>query len=434
MHSMSSQLSKRAELPQLPAQWRSVDTAAEHEARALGGSLAKRSTDASAEIASFRRKLASAASTDLTRLSDNCATQLRDALEKKDRLRNELDKELPSLARDNQQINSDTLARLRREHGPDSPTHKDAAAKSEDTAKDLRRVKADVDGRPPRTHLGHWYLLVMLVLAVAEVPVNRAAFELAFREEPLFSLLLAAAVGCVLIFFAHLIGLMIRQWPTKANWTQILLRVGALTLLITLVGCGVYFLARMRQAYFALISTESIGFGQRLQEALQGGTSQAAVIVQNVPLGFSDWAFVAVNLLLFVFGIAASFMRHDPHPDYEKASRRSIKAERRVANIVKIYEDKVSSENQRFEKRKRGLEGQMSDLGASVAAISDQADAVARHVASSRILAAQVIRSRCGALAEGYNSGLTPGARRMPLPDLEEILADLVVEPLPYAS
>lgn len=431
---MSSELAKRAELPPLPAQWRGVDAAAEHEARADGARLAKRGSDPTAEMDSFRRKLATAASADLTRLGETCATQLKDALDKRDRLRNELDRELPGRARENQQANADTLAQFRRLHGPDSPAHKDAVAKAEDAAKDLRNAKAEVGGRPLRTHLGIWYIVAMVSLALAEVPVNRSAFELAFREEPIFSLLLAGAVGGVLIFFAHLIGILLRQWPVKPSVAQIGVRIGALALLLTLTGAGVYFLARMRQAYFALISTESEGFGQRLQEALQGGTAQAVAMVQNAPLGVNDWAFIGFNALLFTFGVAASFMRHDPHPDYEKAIRRSQKADKKLARIVADYEKKIAFENERFEAKKRGFEAQMSDLAAAIAALSDQEAALMRHLTSSRTLTAQVIRSRCGAFADGYNAETPPGGRRMVVPELRAIQEDLIVEGLPHAA
>jgi hypothetical protein len=429
---MSSELAKRAELPPLPVQWRGVDAAAEHEARAEGARLAKRGADLSAEMDSFRRKLATAASADLTRLGETCATQLKDALDKRERLKNELDRELPGRARENQQANADTLAQLRRLHGPDSPAHKDAAAKAEDAAKDLRKAKAEVDGRPLRTHLGIWYIFAMVGLALAEVPVNRSAFELAFREEPLFSLLLAGAVGGVLIFFAHLIGILLRQWPLKLSVVQIGVRIGALALLLSLTGAGVYFLARMRQAY--LISTENEGFGQRLQEALQGSAAQAVVVVQDAPLGVNDWAFIGFNVLLFTFGVAASFMRHDPHPDYEKAIKRSQKADKRLARIVAEYEKKIAFENERFEARKRGFEAQMSDLAAAIAALSDQEAALRRHLTSSRTLTAQVIRSRCGAFADGFNAGTPPGGRRMVVPELRAIQEDLIVEGLPHAA
>jgi hypothetical protein len=242
------------------------------------------------------------------------------------------------------------------------------------------------------------------------------------------------AVGGVLIYFAHLIGIIIRQWPARLTVGQIAARAGALFVLIGLTGSGMYFLARMRQAYMHLIMAESEGFGSRLQEALQGGAVQTAAIFSDAPFSSSDYAFIAVNVLLFVFGVATSFMRHDPHPDYEKAERIASKADRILAKISGEYEEKVAKESERFETRKRGLEAQMSDLGSAIAAISDQAVAVDRHLNSSRILAAQVIRSRCGAFADGFNGQLPSGIVRMQVPSLREIQDDLVVEALPHAA
>ena len=157
---------------------------------------------------------------------------------------------------------------------------------------------------------------MMLVLALAEVPVNRAAFELTFREEPIFSLMLAAAVGLILVFFAHVIGMTLRQWPLRPRIGPVIARIAALLAMASIVGAGVYFMAKMRQAFIRLTSAEADDFAQRLQQALRGGSETPVAVMADMPLTVNDWTFIALNLLIFTFGVVASFLRHDPHPDY----------------------------------------------------------------------------------------------------------------------
>ena len=66
---------------------------------------------------------------------------------------------------------------------------------------------------------GRVYLPLMVALALVEVPVNRLAFELFFQEQPAVSLALAVVVGAVLMFFAHMVGTLVRRMEhAVADW------------------------------------------------------------------------------------------------------------------------------------------------------------------------------------------------------------------------
>lgn len=423
---MSSVLARRAGLPQLSPRWTSPDAAAAQADR-NEGQRAARDGDADA-LDRFWRRLAGDGASDLLRLYGDCARLLGDHNARRDRLRHELDTDLIGQAAANQRQHDERVAALRREAGPEAAAYRDSAARAEDAQKALRAVRGEVDGRPLRTQFGPLYGLMLLLLALAEVPVNRAAFELTFREEPVFSLLLAAAVGIILIFFAHVIGLILRRWPQRPKAGQVAARVAALAILLGIAGAGVYAMARMRQSFIRLTAAENDGFAQRLQEALRGGARQTASIMADVPLGIGDWIFIAVNVLIFTFGIIASFMRHDPHPDYERAIRDGRRTERAFAKIEKRHGAALRAETARYEERKRGLEQQMGELRATMATLTDQAGAIREHCASSRQMVAQTVRKRCGSFADGFST--VPGANwgAQAAPDLETIAAEL---PLP---
>ncbi len=420
---MSSSLSKRLTLPQLSRRWTGPDSAAAQGDRTEGDRAGREGVEPDLALRRFWQKLAAEGAGDLLRLYGECHRLREDQDARTERLRHELDQETVGLAAANQRQHDERLGSLRRELGPEAAPYRQAAARSEDGQKALRAIRAEVNARPLRSQPHLLYLFIMAVLALAEVPVNRAAFELTFREEPVFSLLLAMAVGIVLIFFAHVIGLILRQWPRRPRLGAVALRLGALGVILAAVGAGIYFMARMRQAYMRLTAAENDGFAQRLQEALRGGARETVQVMQDLPLSFGDWTFIAINILLFLFGIAASFLRHDPHPDYEKAMRESQRADKGFARHERRYATALSEETARYEERKRALETQMSDLRATIAAVSDQTVGIARHCQASLQMVAQTIRTRCGNFVDGYNAA--GAARIAAVPTLEAIIAEL---------
>lgn len=443
---MSSTLARSASRPLLSPRWTSPDAASAQADRSEGMRAARDSADGADALDRFWRSLAADGARDLLRLYGEGARLLEGQSATRERLRHELDTDLVNRAAANQRQHDDRMGALRRESGPESPPYKERAARAEDAQKTLRAVRGEVNSRPLRTQFGPFYYLMMLVLALAEVPVNRAAFELAFREEPVFSLLLAAAVGVTLIFLAHCVGLVLRRWPQRPSFGAVATRVAALAAILGVVGPGIYVMARMRQGFMRLISAESDSFAQRLQEALRGGTTQAAaaaVTTDAPPLTIGDWTFIAINVLFFVAGVVLSFSRHDPHPDYEKAIREGRRADRALAKVEKRYGAKAREEAARYEERKRSLEGQMGELRATLAALADQSSGIQEHCAASRQMVAQTVRKRCATFVDGFGTaaaaaaaaaataagaaaGAAPSGRAAPMtPPVETILTEL---------
>jgi len=402
-----------------------ADPAAAQGARNEGARAVREEADGADALSRFWRRLAAEGASDLIRLYGECARLLEYHNAKRERFRHELDTELVNQAAANQRQHDDRIGALKREVGPEAPIYKERAAKSEDAQKALRAVRGEVNSRPLRTSFGPLYYLIMLMLALAEIPVNRAAFELTFREEPILSLLLAAAVGVILIFFAHVIGLILRRWPQRPKAGQIVARAITLVGIIGVVGGGVYVMARMRQVFLRLVSAENEGFAQRLQEALRGGTEQTVAVMTDSPFSISDWTFIAINVLILAFGIVASFLRHDPHPDYAKAIQDARRAERAYANIEKKFSTRMRDENARYGERNRSLENQMGELRSAIVALADQSIGILEHCFSSRQMMAQTIRKRSSTFTDGFMAGPANGRRSLVVPAIEDILTDL---------
>lgn len=408
--------------------WMATDAATAQSDRNEGSRAAADRAEPSGALDRYWRRLTAEGAGDLLRLYGECSRVLEDQNARRERLRQEHDTEMVGQGTANQRQHDDRLATLKRELGPEAPVYRQLAARAEDTQKTLRSIRGEVNSRPLRTQFVAFYPVGMLLLALAEVPVNRAAFELTFREEPVFSVLVAAGVGIAVIFFAHWVGLTLRRWPRRPTLATVAPRIGGLAVVLAAVGAGIYFMARMRQAFMRLVSAESEGFAQRLQEALRGGAREAVSVMVEQPMTIGDWTFLAINVLLFLFGVVASFLRHDPHPDYEKAVRDAARAERAFAAAEKRYGDKVAAETARFEDRKRALDGQIGELQASLSALSDQSAGVREHCLSNRQMVAQAIRTRCGSFIEGYGGAAGRAGIAAKPPETQAILREL---PLP---
>jgi hypothetical protein len=133
-------------------------------------------------------------------------------------------------------------------------------------------------------------------------------------------------------------------------------------------------------------------------------------------------AFMAINVLLFLFGVAASFLRHDPHPDYERAVEEARRTDQALARAEKRHGAAVRDETARYEERKRSIDTQIGELRAAIAALSDQSAGIGRHCLDSRRAVAQAIRTRCGNFAEGFNAA---GRARAAAPEMDTILREL---------
>ena len=145
---------------------------------------------------------------------------------------------------------------------------------------------------------------VLLLLAVAQVAINRLAFELFFQEQPLFSLILAGAVGIALMFMAHLTGLLVRREAQAPRWRQGR-QIAGLVLVLLVTGMLVYALATMRQLYIQLLQNEGGSLQQQVEAILQGNAASAVKEVASTQLGVAGYTLMALNVTLFVVGAAA---------------------------------------------------------------------------------------------------------------------------------
>ena len=175
------------------------------------------------------------------------------------------------------------------------------------------------------------------------------AFELFFESGQLISIVVATGVGAMLVF-AHITGAsfreLIKEVPvSKANTY---LSMGALNSLVVVL---IFYLSKMRQAFVSISNQNEQGFNIDADKLLNSDTPglNEALGSQNIPIfsankSWSEGMFLLlINVAIYVCGFVAAFVRHDSHPDYEKAQRNYDKDRKELFKVRKLLDDKLST-------------------------------------------------------------------------------------------
>lgn len=325
-----------------------------------------------------------------------------------DDLARERDEHIGQKLREGREERQRALAALESKAGPSSARYSAQALALEQAERDHRAVRAAVGGRLLRRQLVGLYWAVLLLLAVAEVPINRLAFELFFQEQPLFSLILAAAVGVALMFLAHLTGLLVRREPQPPRWRQVR-HVGGILLILLVTGTLVYALAAMRQLFVQMLQNDSGSLQQQVESILRGNPASAVTQVASTRLGLAGYTLMVLNVTLFVVGSAASFIRHDPHPDYEAAWGAERRGRARLLRTRAKFETRLDAARREHDTRIQALDELLRETEARHEQLAAQLAAVGPFFADTVSRIANNVRGRSLAFVEGALAALPEG-------------------------
>jgi hypothetical protein len=304
------------------------------------------------------------------------------------------------------------LDELSSKYGPNSVQYQAAAQAHEDARRRLTEQE-DRLRRPPRMHLrrpkiGPFtpYVLCLIFLALIETPVNMPVFQTVFDQAPIFALIAAVAMGVVLVFLAHLAGMLLSRisdrTPEEERGRK---RTGGLwvaAILILIVGL----------ATIAVVATGRFDpVTQAFQDAaaiLQGAPAAAAAppVVQQVTFDILGLSIPRDPLILFLFtltifivGVTLSFFRHDPNRDYEgfvEAEERTLAAlieiqrqwENERQHLVANLREDINAITKKMDEEQRAIDRADNKLEALDAQYRQSVEIV-KEVARARINAYQ---------------------------------------------
>ena len=350
----------------------------------------------------------------LSKLEDDKEKITSKLSQEKIQMQRKLDIQIPKSQDETNILAQNELDQIEKLAGQTSAKHAEISEKLSFAEQSLRNIRMSINNRPLSVQMTNVYLPFMILLAFAEVWINSKAFELFFESSPLISLFLASAVGAMLVFFAHISGTTIKRAQSKEiiiDKPKLYVPMFVLNILVVVF---IYFLAKMRQAFVAIQEQSTQGFGNELEELLKDPNLQnlnidaeqtsAIISLISTNLGEAGLFLLLVNLLVYICGFIAAFIRHDTHPDYEFAQKQYDKYRTALTKVVKAYDDKVAS----IDKRK-------SDIHADIRKERDIADErmyeidkeiaeMNYKVSELKTSAMQVLRSRINAYRNGNKS------------------------------
>jgi hypothetical protein len=334
-----------------------------------------------------------------------------------DDLARERDEHIGQRLREAREEQQRALAALQGKLGPSSAGYSAEARALEEAERQHRSIRAAVNGRPLRRHLVGTYFPILVFLALAEMPINRLAFELFFQETPGLSLLLALAVGAALMFLAHLVGLLVRREPQPPRWRQ-LRHAAAIVLILVVTGFLIYSVAVMRQLYVELVQNEGASLQDQVDAILRGGAASTVSHVASTRLGPAGYTLMVLNITVFLVGAAASFMRHDPHPDYEGAWQAERKWQKRLTRTRTRFEARLDAARREHDRRIRDLEQLLRETEARHEQLSARAAGIEPFYVDTVARIANAVRSHSLAFVEGALAALPEGAGGLPLSEI----------------
>jgi len=264
--------------------------------------------------------------------------------------------EYESDLRDLSQRHDSRVSVANKECGPGSSLAKrqqEALFEAEHGYNDLQREL----GREPELHWAQplpflrlsAYTLILIAMSFVELFINKGVFKAVLGGlVPGYSG--AFIMGLAIVFFAHLLGIFVRQRKIQRRPMEKLRTWVGIPLIIVLVLFIVY--------EMSLLRADTLPLGMAASE-MDGGSV----------LGLSHTAFLLflLNLGVFVAGTWLSYMRHDPHPDYERllvrmGQAQQLEAERRdkfdllLAEIEEEYRRKRSNLAARADRIQREID------------------------------------------------------------------------------
>ena len=286
------------------------------------------------------------------KFKNDASKQLEKLNKEKTQLHKKLDIQLPKFAErteENIQLERDQTEQTL---GEKSSKFEEAKSKYWESHKVLSTIKIQVNQRPLSTQFVTFYVPFMILLAFAEVFVNSLAFELFFESSQLISIIVATGVGAMLVFFAHITGSSFKRTQSKevpVSKANTYLSMGVLNSLVVVL---IFYLSKMRQAFVSITNQEEQGFGidpdkllssdtPGLNEAL--GSPNILDALMQVNLGPEGMFLLLINVAVYVCGFVAAFVRHDTHPDYERAQKNYDKDRKELFKVRKLLDDKLAN-------------------------------------------------------------------------------------------
>lgn len=287
-------------------------------------------------------------------------------------------------------------------------------------------------GRPPRISMAdpiveypflYWttpYIIILVLLAILEIPINSRAIELAFEFTPPLSYVLAGLVGAIFVLLAHFTGIqLLRVWHAP-GWVKLwhalisVLTIGFATILVVI-------LFEMRGQADVLIGAQTgpLTLDGSAQQPQQSNTADAVNLIgllftdpvrffEVITSGggdettrFAQLGLLLLNVLVFLVGMVLSILRHDPDPNMERAYGRFQAAERRLNRFMKKYRARVARIEAEYGRKITATERRADQINNDIVALQRERDQLSQQIDSDMRSVLNVLAEQVAAYQRG---------------------------------
>ena len=271
----------------------------------------------------------------------------------------------------------------------------------------LDRIRIDIDGRPLHTHFASFYLPLLGVLTILEVPINQQAFAFFFEHQPAIAYVIALAVGMFFVFFAHMTGWMIRttgKSPGQNSPPKPYMVVAALVLFVLVC---MYFLASVRATYFEFLTSSTSDEAILGQLGLLEVASKAASEWTAVFASPDALTFLLLNIAIFLVGAFLAFFRHDPHRDYEKVKKEHEDAVAKISIMLDAYNKRSIEIIEKYRSKMNTLNATLKNKADEVDDLKNRVDSLKKSFNNDKELVEGVVAQEVSAYQRANNSART---------------------------
>ena len=212
-------------------------------------------------------------------------------------------------------------------------------------------MRNEIGGKPPVKRKIVLYAVSILLIGAVEWFINYSTFR--FKYAPGVAAGSTILIALAIAFASHFHGALVKQrvalfakHRSGKEKRQVLFTQTLFLILLTIA------LATVTWARYGVLQEQIIGNGGISLPGLPGSQeNQTTILRELVP-------FVFLNVLVWLVGVAISYITHDPRPDYQEALRDYEAAKRAYFSVdkkLKKEEQRLSAEySDRIVKLKRG--------------------------------------------------------------------------------
>jgi hypothetical protein len=174
-------------------------------------------------------------------------------------------------------------------------------------------------------------------------------------------------------------------------------------ILNALVVVFVFYLAKMRQAFVSITTANEEGLGgmedllktpdlPELSELMETNSVMDSLVSAN--LGQEGIFLLLVNVAVYVCGFIAAFIRHDTHPDYEKAENEYNKHRSALVKATKSFDAKVAAIDKRKSDLHSNIRKDRDDAEEQLYKIDKEIDEIQQVLSDNKTRASEVVSQR----------------------------------------